>query len=59
MSASKEMARKAGLSTSGEREAVRLVGPRQPMTKRGFSGVLAVNARAAPAAISAAALLIS
>ena len=47
MSASKERARKAGLSTSGEREAVRLVGPRQPMTKRGLSGVFSVNARAA------------
>ena len=32
---SKVMARKPGLATSGEIEAVRLVGPRAPATKRG------------------------
>ena len=36
------MARKPGSFTSGEIEAVRLVGPIEPATNRGFSGSLAV-----------------
>jgi len=47
------------LSTSGESDAVRFVGPIEPAAKRGRSGVLRVIARAARTAISAAALLIA
>ena len=36
--------RKPGSFTSGEIEAVRLVGPNTPATKRGFSGVLYLSA---------------
>ncbi len=39
---SKVMFRKPGLFTSGDREAVRLVGPKAPATKRGLSGVFPV-----------------
>jgi len=38
-SSSKVMARKPASLTSGEIEAVRLVGPIEPATKRGFPGV--------------------
>ena len=38
------MLRKPGSFTSGEIEAVRLVGPNTPATKRGFSGVLYLSA---------------
>ena len=52
-----EEARKAGLLTSGESDAVRFVGPIEPATKRGLSGV--ENALAARRAICAAARLMS
>ena len=38
------MARNAGLFTSGEIDSVRLVGPMEPATKRGRSGVFFVQA---------------
>ena len=53
------MARKPGLFTSGEREAVLFVGPMAPAAKRGFSGSVSVNLTAAAAAIRAEALFIS
>ena len=40
-SSSKVIARKAGLLTSGEIDSVRLVGPIEPATNRGRSGVFA------------------
>ena len=49
----------AGLLTSGEIDAVRLVGPMAPATKRGFSGVFSVHASAASRASFAAATSIS
>ena len=39
--------RNAGLLTSGEIDSVRLVGPIEPATKRGWAGVLAVHSSAA------------
>jgi len=58
-SASKVILRKPGLLTSGERDAVRFVGPIAPATNRGFSGVSAVYLSAASRASRAAATLIS
>ena len=40
-------ARNAGLLTSGEIDSVRFVGPIEPATKRGLSGVFAVHSSAA------------
>ena len=48
------MARNAGLLTSGEIDSVRLVGPIEPATKRGRSGVFAVHSSAAARASRAA-----
>jgi hypothetical protein len=42
LSSSKVTFLKPGLFTSGEREAVLLVGPKAPATNRGLSGVLSV-----------------
>jgi len=53
---SKLTARKPGRFTSGERDAVRFVGPMEPATKRGRVASLAVAASAARRATSAAAL---
>ncbi len=53
------MLRKPGSLTSGEIEAVLLVGPSTPATKRGRSGVCAVNSSAAARASFAAARLSS
>ena len=39
----KVIERNAGLFTSGDRDAVRFVGPTEPATKRGRSGSAAVN----------------
>ena len=46
-SSSKVMLRNAGLLTSGEIDRIRLVGPIEPATKRGRSGVRAVHSSAA------------
>jgi hypothetical protein len=54
---SKLIARNPGFSTSGDSDAVRLVGPIAPATNRGRAGVAA--RRAAATASSAAALFIS
>ena len=51
--------RAPGSLTSGEIDAVRLVGPSEPATKRGLSGVRAVQRSALSRAIVAAARLIS
>ena len=48
--------RYSGLETSGDSEAVLLVGPMLPQTKRGFPGVSTVTLAAALQAISADAL---
>ena len=40
------MARNAGLLTSGEIDSVLVVGPIEPATKRGWSGVFAVHSSA-------------
>ena len=53
-SSSKVMLRCAGFATSGESEAVRPVGPIDPATKRGFSGVCPVHASAARLAVYSA-----
>jgi len=58
-SASKVMLRAPGSLTSGEIDAVRLVGPSAPATKRGLSGVSAVCASAQARAMRAAASLIA
>ncbi len=58
-SSSKLTLRNPGSLTSGEIVAVRLVGPSAPATKRGLSGVFAVQASAHSRAIRAAARLIS
>jgi hypothetical protein len=50
---SKVMLRKAGLLTSGEIERVRFIGPMEPPTNRGLSGVLAVHSSTASRAILA------
>ena len=52
-SSSKVMARNAGLLTSGEIDSVRLVGPIEPATKRGRSGVFFVHSSATALAIRA------
>ena len=54
-SSSKVMLRNAGLFTSGEMERIRLVGPIDPATNRGRSGVFAVYSSAACRARRAAA----
>ena len=41
------MPRKAGLLTSGEIDSVRFIGPIEPATKRGLSGVLRVHSSTA------------
>jgi hypothetical protein len=58
-SSSKLTLRAPGSLTSGEIDAVRLVGPIAPATKRGLSGVRAVHASAHSRAIFAAAWLIA
>ena len=58
-SVSKSMARLAGSSISGEREAVLLVGPMEAATNLGRSGVFAVILAASSRAIRTAARLIS
>ncbi len=57
--ASNVVARNAGLFTSGEMESVRLVGPMEPATKRGRSGVFAVHSTAASFARRAPSTFIS
>jgi len=46
-SASNVMVRNAGSFTSGEMDSVRLVGPIEPATRRGRSGVFVVHSAAA------------
>ena len=58
-SSSKRTLRAPGSLTSGEIDAVRLVGPSAPATKRGLAGVRAVQASAHSRASRAAAALIS
>ena len=58
-SVSKSMARMAGFSTSGDIEAVLPVGPIDPATKRGLSGVVRFIASASWRAMRAAARFIS
>ncbi len=58
-SSSNVMLRKPGSLTSGEIDAVLLVGPSAPATKRGFSGVRAVHSSAAARAMRAAVQLSS
>jgi len=53
------MSRAAGSLTSADIESVRLVGPIEPATKRGLSGLRAVKASAAARATPAAARAIS
>jgi hypothetical protein len=56
---SKVMLRKAGLLTSGEIDRMRLVGPIEPATNRGRSGVRAVHSSAAARASFAPSTFIS
>jgi hypothetical protein len=53
------MALKAGLFTSGDKEAVRFVGPMAPATNRGLWGSFSVNSKATSLAILADWKLIS
>ena len=58
-SASKVIARSAGLLTSGEIDSTLLVGPMAPATNRGLSGVFAVHAAATRLAMRAPSTFIS